>query len=187
MLGFGTTVGFGGQHKVSETNLLSNFGPGKELTPKQTKALVNEFQKYLNSNANTSELSLQASNISSQYPQVEAFQPGGDIFNSILRRSIMGEGKQGTLADANFMAQQVFGRPLDEEERQYVKENQPSSQEFAGLLYSSPEAYYAATPSSAEDARLDAYYGPRIAVKTPSGGVMYTGMRNLRNPFDLLK
>lgn len=187
MFGFGTTVGFGGQHKVSETNLLSGFGPGKELTEKQSNKFSKLLDKLLSSpSANLSNISLLAGNFAAQYPQVDAFQPGGEIFNTILKRSIGGEGKRGTLADANFMAQQVFGRPLDKEERQYVKENQPSPQEFAGLLYSSPEAYYAATPSGPEEARMAAYYGPQIATRSPSGGVMYTGMRNLRSPFDLM-
>lgn len=186
MFGFGTTVGFGGQHKISETNLLSGFGPGKELSKKDSRKLSALFDNLLSSNANLSNIALQASNIASQYPQADAFQPGGEIFNTILKRSIGGEGKSGTLSDANFMAQQVFGRPLDKEERQYVKENQPSPQEFAGLLYSSPEAYYAATPSGPEEARMAAYYGPQIATKSPSGGVMYTGRRNLRSPFDLM-
>lgn len=187
MFSFGTTVGFGGQHKVSETNLLSGFGPGKELTEKQSNKLSKLFDKFLSSpRANLSNISLQASNLAAQYPQADAFQPGGEIFNEILKRNITGEGKEGTLADANYMAQQVFGRPLSEEETKYVKQNQPSSQEFAGLLYSSPEAYYAATPSGPEEARMAAYYGPQIAERSSSGGIVYTGRRNLRSPFDLM-
>ena len=75
------------------------------------------------------------------------------------------------MADRDYMAMQILGRPMKKSERRWSRETDPSSQEFAGLLYANPRATLAAFPTEEED-KVSAYYGRMIPKK---GG--FTGER----------
>lgn len=175
-MAFETSIKFGGPAKVSETNLLSYFGPGREPTRKQERKLSDLFQEFLSSGANTSNIKLAAEQLAFQYPQMEAFQEGGSIANELLKRTVLGENKSSKedITDANFMAQQIWGRGLNPDEEKWIKKSDLSEQDVAGYMYSSPEAYLAGFPSAAEE-RMAAYYGRMRPVRTPSGGLEWRG------------
>jgi len=184
---FGTPVYFGGQPKVAERNLFNYYGPGQVLGQSidsyegqgtysvdkgAEKRVSNLFERALSSGVNPSQIALQASELSSRYPGLSTLQPGGDIWSDITKRQFgFNQTPKEAIQDRDYMSMQILGRPMDKSERSWSRETNPSSQEFAGLLYSNPEATLAAFPTEEED-KVSAYYGRMIPKK---GG--FTGER----------
>ena len=184
---FGTPVHFGGPAKVGERNLLNYFGPGQVLGQSidsyegkgtysvdkgAEKRVSNLFEKALSSGVNPSQIALQASELSSRFPGLSTLQPGGDIWTDISKEQFgLGQTNKESMADRDYMAMQILGRPMKKSERRFAKKTNPSSQEFAGLLYANPQATLAAFPTEEED-KVSAYYGRMIPKK---GG--FTGER----------
>ena len=184
---FKTPIGFGGQAKVSERNLLNYFGPGQVLGQSidsykgkgtysvdkgAEKRVSNLFEQALSSGVNPSQIALQASELSSRFPGLSTLQPGGDIWTDIAKKQFgLGQTNKESMADRDYMAMQILGRPMKKSERRFAKKTNPSSQEFAGLLSANPQATLAAFPTAEED-KVSAYYGRMIPKK---GG--FTGER----------
>jgi hypothetical protein len=187
MFSTGTPVHFGGQPKVGETNMLTYFGPGRTLgqsivdysgkgtfsTDKGAEKRVSRlFDQALSSGVNPSQVALQASELSSRFPGLSTLQPGGDIWTDISREQFgLNQTNKESMADRDYMSMQILGRPMKKSERRWSRETDPSSQEFAGLLYANPKATLAAFPTEEED-KVSAYYGRMIPKK---GG--FTGER----------
>ena len=184
---FGTPVSFGGPAKVGETNMLTYFGPGRTLgqsigdysgkgtfsTDRSAERNVsNIFQQALSSGANPSQIALQASELSSRFPGLSSLQPGGEVWTDVAREQFgLNDTNKESMADRDYMSMQILGRPMNKSERRWSRKADPSSQEFAGLLYSNPQATLAAFPTAEED-KVSAYYGRMIPKK---GG--FTGER----------
>jgi len=184
---FGTPVSFGGPSKVGETNMLTYFGPGRTLgqsigdysgkgtfsTDRSAERNVSSiFQQALSSGVNPSQVALQASELSSRFPGLSSLQPGGEVWTDVAREQFgLNDTNKESMADRNYMAMQILGRPMNKSERRWSRKTDPSSQEFAGLLYSNPQATLAAFPTAEED-KVSAYYGRMIPKK---GG--FTGER----------
>jgi hypothetical protein len=184
---FGTPVSFGGPAKVGETNMLTYFGPGRTLgqsigdysgkgtfsTDRSAERNVsNIFQQALSSGANPSQVALQASELSSRFPGLSSLQPGGEVWTDVAREQFgLNDTNKESMANRNYMAMQILGRPMNKSERRWSRKADPSPQEFAGLLYSNPQATLAAFPTAEED-KVSAYYGRMIPKK---GG--FTGER----------
>jgi hypothetical protein len=184
---FGTPVSFGGPSKVGETNMLTYFGPGRTLgqsigdysgkgtfsTDRSAERNVSSiFQQALSSGVNPSQVALQASELSSRFPGLSSLQPGGEVWTDVAREQFgLNDTNKESMADRNYMAMQILGPPMNKSERRFAKKTDPSSQEFAGLLYSNPQATLAAFPTAEED-KVSAYYGRMIPKK---GG--FTGER----------
>jgi hypothetical protein len=162
MVSTGTPVHFGGQPKVSERNLLNNWGPGQVLGQSidsyegqgtysvdkgAEKRVSRLFDQALSSGVNPSQIALQASELSSRFPGLSTLQPGGDIWTDISREQFgLNQTNKESMADRDYMSMQILGRPMKKSERRWSRETDPSSQEFAGLLYANPKATLAAFP-----------------------------------------
>jgi hypothetical protein len=184
---FGTPISFGGPAKVGERNLLNYFGPGQVLGQSidsyegqgtysvdkgAEKRVSNLFEQALSSGVNPSQVALQASELSSRFPGLSSLQPGGEVWTDVAREQFgLNDTNKESMADRNYMAMQILGRPMNKSERRWSRKTDPSSQEFAGLLYSNPQATLAAFPTAEED-KVSAYYGRMIPKK---GG--FTGER----------
>jgi hypothetical protein len=155
-------------------DLLSSGGPS--LSGKQSDKLSNLFGMALSSGADPSRLAFQASMLGSQFPGERSFQPGGNVYNQLFGERFGPPSKKKSIADANFMSQQIFGRPLTGDERSWIRSERPDANKIAGLFYSSPEAMLAASPTAEED-KLSAYYGRMVPQRSKSGGVQFTGKR----------
>ena len=155
-------------------DLLSSGGPS--LSGKQSDKLSNLFGMALSSGADPSRLAFEASRIASQFPGERSFQPGGDVFNQLFEARFRQPGKKESIRDANFMSQQIFGRPLTGDERSWIRSERPDANKIAGLFSSSSEAPLAEFESE-QERRLSAYYGRMVPQRSESGGLMYTGKR----------
>lgn len=169
MFGFGVeSPGLGPVPRGYFKDLLKSTSPS--LSDKQSNKLSDLFGRMLSSGMDPSRVAFEASAIGQQYPREKAFQPGGSVFNQLLKERLSPDSKKETIADANYLTQTILGRPMNREEKRYVK-NTRDLDAFAGLLYSSPEATLAAFPTAEED-KISAYYGRMIPGK---GG--FTGAR----------
>lgn len=149
-------------------SLLQDTSPS--LSKKQSRKLSNLFESVLSSGADPSRIAFEASTIGQQFPGERAFQPGGSVFNELLKERLSPSSRKETIADANYLAQTILGRPMNPDEERYVKKTRDLDA-FTGLLYSSPEATLSAFPTAEED-KISAYYGRMIPSK---GG--FTGKR----------
>jgi hypothetical protein len=146
-----------------------------DLNKKQQRRLNRTFDRILSQGADPSAVAFELSTLQSQYPSAETFQPGGDLWQQQLEARLGEEGSgKPDITDANFMAQQIWGRALNPDEEKWIKKSDLSEQDVAGYFYSSPEAYLADFPS-AEEQRMAAYYGRMRPVRTPSGGLEWRG------------
>jgi hypothetical protein len=159
--------------------VISSRGPS--LPGRQSDKLSNLFGQALSSGVDPSRLAFEASRLGSQFPGESSFQPGGNIYNQLFKERFKQPGKKEAITDANYMSQQIFGRPLTSREKSWVRSERPDANKIAGLFYSSPEATLAASPTAEED-KLSAYYGRMVPQRSKSGGVMYTGKRFSKIP-----
>lgn len=130
------------------------------LPKKQGKKLVDFFQNILSSGADPSRIAFEASTIGQQFPGERAFQPGGSVFNELLKERLSPSSRKETIADANYLAQTVLGRPMNPDEERYVKKTRDLDA-FAGLVFSNPQSTRSAFPTADED-KISAYYGRMI-------------------------
>jgi len=154
--------------------VISSRGPS--LPGKQSDKLSNLFGLALSSGADPSRLAFEASRLGSQFPGERSFQPGGDVYNQLFGARFGQPSKKESIRDANFMSQQIFGRPLTGGEKSWIRSERPDANKIAGLFYSNPEAMLAASPTAEED-RLSAYYGRMVPQRSKSGGIQFTGKR----------
>jgi hypothetical protein len=158
----------GDNYKSYRDEILETNRPS--LSGKQSRKLSNLFENMLSSGKDPSRVAWEAATIGQQYPGETAFQPGGSVFNKLLRERLSPGGRKKTIADANYLAQTILNRGITRDEREYVKDTRDLDK-FTGLLYSDPQATLTSFPTAEED-RISAYYGRMIPKK---GG--FTGER----------
>ena len=106
----------------------------------------------MSSGVNPSQIALQASELSSRFPELSTLQPGGDIWTDISREQFgLNQTNKESMADRDYMAMQILGRPMKKSERGWSRKTDPSPQEFAGFLYANPRATLAARPTTQEE------------------------------------
>lgn len=152
-----------------------------DLSDKQQRKIENLFDRVLQQGADPSQVAFEISTLQSQYPSATSLQPGGDLWQTWMQERLGPERRKDTIADANFMAKQIFGRDLSKEEKGWISETKPTDQQLAGYMYSSPESYLASFPT-AEEQRMAAYYGRMVPTKTKNGGLQWTGYSSSIEP-----
>ena len=191
-MAFKTAINFGGLEKEGERNNLAYYGPaatlgrtiesykgkGEYSTDESAEKNVTDlFEQALNANINPSKVALQASQLASRFPGLSSLQPGGDIWTDITREQFgLNQTPREAMQDRDYMSMQILGRSMTSGEKDWAAETNPSSDKFAGFLYSNPKATLAAFPTDYED-QVSARYGRMVPTKEGFTGERFSTLK----------